>query len=272
MVKTSPNGSADLTGPRHVSTRRLRLARAFGVPGSGSKTRFGLFWDHWLLAAWKAVLTTVTEQTEPFEQARLLYEQAVFNGNDDALPAADRILNATEAGLALARGRILHARFLARHQEDPQELALFERAAALYHQLGDIRGEGESLFWVGTFHQVVRGDDDAAGPPLERAWHLAQAAGDKLTLSSVIRHLGFAEMAAGRLDGARDLLEESVRLRREIGFTPGVAAGVLALAELAARAGDHDRALALLDEATAIAAEAGAHAILRWAGQARQEL
>ena len=216
--------------------------------------------------------TPVADQAEPFERARLLYEQAVFNGDDGALPAADLILDATEAGLALARGRIMHARFLAHHQEDPQELALFERAASLYRELGDIRGEGESLFWVGTFHQVVRGDDDAAGLPLERAWSLAQAADDKLTLSYVVRHLGFAEMAAGRLDGARELLEESVRLRQEIGFTPGVAAGMLALAELAARAGDRDRALALLDEATAIAAETGADGILRWANQARQEL
>ena len=216
--------------------------------------------------------TLVADQAEPFEQARLLYERAVFYGDDGALPAADLILDTAEAGLALARGRILHARFLAHRQEDPQELALFERAAALYHQLGDACGEGESLFWVGTFHQVVRGDDDAAGPPLERAWSLAQAAGDKLTVSYVVRHLGFAEMAAGRLDGARELLEESVRLRREIGFAPGVAAGVLALAELAARAGDRDRALVLLDEAAAIAVDAGARGILRWADQARQEL
>ncbi len=214
----------------------------------------------------------VADLAEPFERARLLYEQAVFNGDDGALPAADLVLDAAEAGLALARGRIMHARFLAHQQEDPQELALFERAAALYHQLGDTRGEGEALFWVGTFHQVVRGDEAAAGPPLERAWSLAQAAGDKLTLSYVVRHLGFAEMAAGRLDGARELLEESVRLRREIGFTPGVAAGVLALAELAAQAGDRDRALALVDEATAIAAETGARGILRWAEEARQAL
>jgi tetratricopeptide (TPR) repeat protein len=214
----------------------------------------------------------VADQIEPFERARLLYEQAVLNADAGALPAADLVLDAVEAGLALARGRIMHARFLAHSQEDPQELALFERAAALYHRLGDVGGEGESLFWVGTFHQVVRGDDDAAGPPLERAWSLAQAAGDQLTLSYVVRHLGFAEMAAGRLDAARGLLEESVRLRREIGFTPGVAAGVLALAELAAQSGDRDRALALLDEATAIAAEAGARGILRWADRARKEL
>ena len=85
---------------------------------------------------------------------------------------------------------------------------------------------------------------------------MAQAAVDKLTVSYVVRHLGFAEMAAGRLDGARELPEQSVRLRRRSG-TPGVAAGC-----------SHCRnwppgpvtgpGLALLDEATAIAAEAGA--------------
>jgi hypothetical protein len=139
----------------------------------------------------------VADQAEPFEQARVLYEQAVFNGDDGALPAADRILDATEAGLALARGRVMHARFLAHRQEDPQELALFERAAALYHRLGDVRGEGESLFWAGTFHQVVRGDDDAAGPPLEQAWSLAQTAGGKLTLSYVVRHLGLPRWPLG---------------------------------------------------------------------------
>ena len=84
----------------------------------------------------------------------------------------------------------------------------------------------------------------------------------------MVRHLGFAEMAPQAPGRRPRALEESARLRQEIGFAPGVAAGVLALAELAARAGDRDRALALLDEATAIAADAGARGILRWAGQA----
>ncbi len=218
------------------------------------------------------MFTRVADKAEPFEQARLLYEQAVFNGDGSALAAADRVLDGVEAALSLARGRIMHARFLAEGREDRGELVLLERAAALYHQLGDIRGEGESLFWAGAFHQVVRGDGDAAAPMLDRARELAEAADDKLTLSYAVRHLGFADMAAGRMDAARKKLEESVRLRREIGFRPGVAAGVLALAELAAQENDHDRALALLDEAAALATEAGAHGVLRWVGQARQEL
>src|SRR5919206_249365 len=89
---------------------------------------------------------------------------------------------------------------------------LFERAMQLYRGLADVRGEGESLFWVGCFHQVVRGDDGAAVPALERAYELATEAGDPLTQSYALRHLGIAEHAAGRLETARDRLEESVRL------------------------------------------------------------
>lgn len=206
------------------------------------------------------------------EQARLLYEQAVFGGDMAALEAADRDLDAVEADLALARGRVLHARFLAERQEDPRELSLFEQAAGLYHKLGDERGEGESLFWVGTFHQVVRDDHDNALPALQRSYELASRAGDKVTVSCAVRHLAFEDMAAGRMDAARERLEESVRLRREAGFMPGVAAGVLALAELAARTGDRDEALALLDEAASVAEASDAHGILRWVAQARAEL
>jgi len=187
----------------------------------------------------------VTAEAGPFEQARLLYEQAVFSGDNAALASADRILDAVEADLALARARLVHARFLAERQKDPVELTLAERAAALYRQLGDARGEAEALFWAGTYHQVVCDDSDAALPQLRRARDLAATAGDQLTLSYAVRHLAFADMAAGRLDSARQQLEESVRLRREIGFLPGVAAGLLTLAQLAAQGGDADRARAL---------------------------
>jgi tetratricopeptide (TPR) repeat protein len=213
----------------------------------------------------------MTGETGPFEQVRLLYEQAVFYGDHGALASADQILDAAEAALALARGRIIHARFLAGGNDDPAELTLFERATALYHELGDTRGEGEARFWVGTYHQVVRDDNDAALPQLRRARELAAAASDPLTLSYAVRHLGFADMVAGRLDSAREQLEESIRLRRDIGFMPGVAAGLLALAEVAAQAGDPNQAQALLDEAASVATTAGAHGVLLWINQAREE-
>ena len=210
------------------------------------------------------------------ERARLLYERAVFGGDASALATADRDLDAVEADLALARGRVIHARFLAqrdeepeRPTEDPRELVLFERAAKLYRALGDVRGEGESLFWVGCFHQVVRQDDDTAVPILEQSYELGSQVGDKRTMSEALRHLGIAEHRAGRPDTARQRLEESVRLRREIGLMPGVAANLVGLAYIAAGGGHHDEALALLKEAAAIAEASGAHRITRQVKEAR---
>jgi tetratricopeptide (TPR) repeat protein len=203
------------------------------------------------------------------ERAGELYERAVFGGDAGALAAADRVLDAVEADLAVARGRIAHARFLARRVEDPGELASFERAAGLYRELGDERGEADALFWVGTFHQVVRDDHATALPSFDRARELATRAGDRMTLSYVLRHLGFAEQAAGRVDAARDLFLESTRLRRELGFHAGVAANLIGLAYLA---DDRETALRHLDEATALATESGAAGVLRWVAEARTRI
>jgi tetratricopeptide (TPR) repeat protein len=209
---------------------------------------------------------------ERIERARLLYERFVFGGEASMLAAADRELDAVEADLALARGRVMHGRFLEQRDndpeqltEDPRELALFERAAELYQALGDVTGEAESLFWVGCFHQIVRHDNDAAVPVLDRSCELAAQAGDKLTMSDALRHLGIAEHVAGRADQARERLEESARIRREIGLMPGVAANLVGLAYIAGGQGRRAEAFALADEAAAIAAASGAHAIARQA-------
>lgn len=202
-------------------------------------------------------------------RANELYERAVFRGDDAALVAADRELDGVEADLALARGRVVHARFLARRVEDPAELPLFERAAALHRRAGDERGEAEALFWVGTFHQVVRGDHDTAAPVLRRAQELATSAGDDLTLSYVLRHLGFVEQAEGRVPAARELFTESTELRRKVGFRAGVAANLVGLAYLA---DEPAAAHAYLDEAAAVATECGADAVFGWIDEARGTL
>ena len=137
------------------------------------------------------------------ERAGLLYERAVFGGDAGALATAKRELDGVEADLALARGRIVHARFLEGWDEDPRDLALFERAVRLYRMLGDARGEGETLFWVGVFHQVIRHDDGTSVPALKRSLELATQVGDRLTISYALRHLGIAEHTTGRLEAAR---------------------------------------------------------------------
>jgi tetratricopeptide (TPR) repeat protein len=212
------------------------------------------------------------------ERSRTLYERAVFTGDASVLIDADRDLDAVEADTALARGRILHARFVTGRGagstpvEDPAELPLFERAAELYRTLGDTRGEAEALFWIGCLYQVIRRDNETAVPKLERSRELAEQVGDKPTQSEALRHLGVAAHLAGRWEEARERLEESSRLRREVGALPGVASNMVGLAYIAAAQDRRADALATLDEAHAIAQAHGAHAIVRYIETARTEI
>ncbi|WP_132210391.1 hypothetical protein [Kribbella steppae] len=70
-----------------------------------------------------------------------MYERAIFNGEADRLSTADREPDAAEADLMLARGKVLHGRFLEDRVEDPRELELFERALALYNAVADEAAE-----------------------------------------------------------------------------------------------------------------------------------
>jgi tetratricopeptide (TPR) repeat protein len=209
---------------------------------------------------------------ERIEKAGRLYERVVFGGDAGALETAERELDAVEADLALALGRVLHARFVEGHNEYPEELPLFERAVRPYRALGNARGEAEALSWVGCFHQVVRDDDETAIPALERSRELVARVGDELTESYALRHLGIADHTAGRLVAARERLEESARQRREIGFMPGVAANLVGLIYIDAAEGRRDDALALAEEAAEIAEASGARGIARQVEEAHARL
>jgi tetratricopeptide (TPR) repeat protein len=205
---------------------------------------------------------------ERIERARQLYERALFDGDASALALAGPELDAVEADLALARGQLIHGRFLQEREhgqarENPEELALFDRALQLFRALGDVRGQAQALFWTACCHQVVRRDNEAAVPLLRQSLALATEAADPQTMSEALRHLGIAEHSAGRLDEARQYLEESTRLRRELGHLPGVAGNQVGLIYIAAAQGRRDDALALAAEARSICQASGATGILR---------
>jgi tetratricopeptide (TPR) repeat protein len=216
---------------------------------------------------------------ERISQLMLEYGRAVFSGDALPLEEAGHGLDGVEADLCLARGKLAHGRFLLRRGEDPDparddagELALFERAARLYRGLGDIRGEGEALFWAGCFRQVVAGDDETAVPVLERSLELASKAGDKATMSEALRHLGIAAHRGGQFEAARQRLEESTLLRRETRNLPGVASNQVGLAYIAMADGRPQDARPLLDEAAETARAAGAARLLATIDEARAAL
>lgn len=197
---------------------------------------------------------------DPFERADLLNEQALFTGSAEPREDAARELLRAEARLLQERGRILHAKFLSEREEDPLELKLFCRSLELAREAGDERLESWAEFWIGIVHQVVRDDHDAALPHFLAAYDAGRERQDTLLQSYAIRHLGFAWYENGRRDEGLRALEESVELRRRDGFLPGVAAGLLTLAEIAGEEGRAEDARRLLEEAKRVADASGATA------------
>jgi tetratricopeptide (TPR) repeat protein len=201
---------------------------------------------------------------DPLLRADLLNEQALFAGSAEARELAARELDRAEARVQAERGRILHARFLAeRGDEDPRELEHFEASLELARRAGDERLEAWARFWVGIVHQVVRGDSPASLPHFEAAYTTGRECGDTMLASYAVRHLAFAWDEDGRHDEARRGFEESVELRRADGFLPGVAAGLLTLAEVAHEQGRGEEARRYLAEARENAERCGAAAFLR---------
>jgi tetratricopeptide (TPR) repeat protein len=212
---------------------------------------------------------------ERLEDAAALYERALFVGDGAALTLAAARLDALEAELEVARGRLLHARYLEvrrRDQtaavEDPRELERFEHALELSRRLHDPCGEAVALFWIGCVHQVLRRDNPAASPCFARSLELATGCGDEATMSDALRHLGIAKHAAGDLDDARSLLEASNRLREEGGNLVGVASNMVGLIYIARAEGrDHD-AEDLARRSTSIASRLHASVILEQVAEA----
>ena len=165
---------------------------------------------------------------ERVRRAGMLYERAVFSGDAGPLAEADRELDAAEADQAVARGRLMHARFLLRRDQAPAATRRTPANCRCSSARPGCTGrsamsadEAEALFWIGCFHQVVRHDNTVAVPVLEQSLELASQAGDKAVMSQALRHLGIAAHAARRLEAARQRLEESTRLRREAGLGGG---------------------------------------------------
>jgi tetratricopeptide (TPR) repeat protein len=208
--------------------------------------------------------TEALELTEDsLARADLLNEQALFSGDEDARRRAGDELARAEALVALGRGRMLHAEFLAERHENPRELELFERALEVARSLGDRGLEAHALFWVGLVHQVVRGDNAGSLRYFQGSYDLATEGGDTIAMSYAVRHLAFIDYEAGRHSEAWSRFEESVELRRADGFLPGVAAGLLTLGEVAAELGRPEQARTLLLEARGLAEQVGAEPFLR---------
>ena len=91
-------------------------------------------------------------------------------------------------------------------------------------------------------------------------------------MSYAIRHVAFCDQEAGDLERAEAGFQESLALRMEAGWVPGVAAAQLALALLLAERSSPDEAVELARAARAGFESVGAERFLRLVEQELAEL
>jgi tetratricopeptide (TPR) repeat protein len=116
------------------------------------------------------------------------------------------------------------------------------------------RGRGAAAtFYAGLIADNLRGDAAAARSAFAAALAEAEEAGDDLTVSEALRHLGDHADEAGQAAQARQMWERSAELRQRAGAVPYALSQQLLLAGLARDTGH-------LDEARAVANQ-----VRRWA-------
>lgn len=218
-----------------------------------------------LLAAAEEALIEAAFRTDDFDEARRLAHQA-------ARQAAERGDRGGEAAAAVISGFILHYRNISKlmlgDQVDPAdgaaELEQFERASALYAELGDEVGLARAAFGVGVYVQVLQNDWDAAMVSYRRAESLIPAlevAGDLYTRSEIHRHLGFYHLVEDVQPAkAAEHLRISLELRERQAEPRRIPSGLVALAWAEREAGDPETAVALARRAVELSREARLHA------------
>ena len=214
------------------------------------------------------------------QMGRVLTDEGMFGGKDtlekrqeafdQALTLAESTKDESLIGdIYDAIGFSIHVAYLGgdRSQEPKNELEFFERGLELRKKAGTTGQIAESLFHIGLVFDVIRKDYDQALPYHEEAYKLACEVEDKVIASYAIRHIGFVRLAAEEVTAAHQALAESLALREAVGFIPGVAFALAALAHVDVLEGNKTKARERLESARKILEALGSTSRVAWIDQ-----
>jgi non-specific serine/threonine protein kinase len=134
--------------------------------------------------------------------------------------------------------------------------ASLEEGLAIVRELGDNRGIGYALFFLGALH-LATDDLSSARPILEESLAHLQAADDTWWVGNTLIQLGWAINRQGDPDRALELFDRALDISTEFGDTRGTARALLYIAEARSSLGDFEAARQNYDEALKLCREIG---------------
>ena len=237
----------------------------------GRVARMGLAtWQYWWtrgafeegMQTMDAVLADPSATTDE-ERAHASFVLGILAlGHTDYRRAAPALLAATELygqvgerrGAAVASiGLGWIETYAGRETGEPRVL----QALATLRELQDDWGLAFGLFVLGRV-RVDQGRVDEGVPLLDEAVGRARAVRTQVLLSFTLINLGWANLARGALDAARPPLQEALERAALVDSRPDIARALEALAALAMRSGDADRAARLFGAAEGARRSVGA--------------
>ncbi len=138
-----------------------------------------------------------------------------------------------------------------------QSLAGYDRAASIFSDMGNTRGEAMVLVNSASARHNVLGEDDRARKDALRAMTHFDAIGDKARHAQCLEIVAGTEARAGHREDARRLLRESLHELEGVGNTSLEVQHLRSKALLWAEDGDLERAIGVLDDAEALSEKAG---------------
>ncbi len=156
--------------------------------------------------------------------------------------------------------------------------ALYEESLSLYREMDDKAGISDLLNELGNM-ALYQGNYAAARALHEESLSLRRemsakqgiatsvlnlGMGAKAGISSSIGNLGLVAWAQGNMTAARELLEESLSLRREIGDKAGIPGSLIILALVALAEGSTTEARELLEESLTLIKEIDENLIMAY--------
>jgi len=195
--------------------------------------------------------------------ARLWWELSLYAEGRSYTARAERLIDETRPSTATA-WLLAQIGGLWQHGDQGRSLAAFERAEALFRQLGDELGMAKARAGVGILN-AMRGEPDKATGALLEARAILGRRGHKRSLSRVMNSLGVLALSTGDMAAARDHFEQALELTRSQRNPIRESIVLPNLAEVEFNLGEIGRAIGRAKEAVALLRAAGKRFDLGWA-------
>jgi tetratricopeptide (TPR) repeat protein len=140
--------------------------------------------------------------------------------------------------------------------EPERAMELYQEALRIDERLGDLRGQGATLYEMANVHQV-QGELERAMALYREALGIAEQSGNLQGQGATLRAMANIHQVRGEPDRAMDLYQETLHIEEQLGNLQGTSATLHAMANIHQVRGEPDRAMDLYREALRIDEQLG---------------